>query len=73
MVSFVDRQILTLLFDPIRRTLRISDTQVSLLSGFAFAFLYSLLGMNPRRPPGGSPTAGHHHWAILHSDLKGRP
>lgn len=44
-VSFVDRQILTLLFDPIRRTLQISDTQVSLLSGFAFAFLYSLLGI----------------------------
>jgi hypothetical protein len=62
MVSFVDRQILTLLFDPIRRTLRISDTQVSLLSGFAFAFLYSLLGMTPtpawRIADGGSPSLG---------------
>ncbi len=43
--SFVDRQILTLLFSPIKRDLQITDTQVSLLSGLAFAGLYALLGI----------------------------
>ena len=43
--SFVDRQILTLLFTPIKHDLDISDTQVSLLSGIAFAGLYALLGI----------------------------
>ena len=47
--SFVDRQILTLLFGPIKRDLAISDTQVSLLSGIAFAGLYALLGISIAR------------------------
>ena len=34
--SFIDRQILTLLIEPIRRDLHVSDTQVSLLGGLAF-------------------------------------
>ncbi len=44
-VSFIDRQILNLLVEPIRGDLRISDTQISLLQGFAFAIFYSLLGV----------------------------
>jgi MFS family permease len=43
-LSFVDRQILSLLVIPIRRDLHISDTQVSLLMGFSFALFYSLFG-----------------------------
>jgi MFS family permease len=43
--SFVDRSILTLLVGPIRADLGISDTQISLLHGFAFAFFYTLLGI----------------------------
>ena len=43
--SFVDRTILSLLVGPIRADLRISDTQVSLLHGFAFAIFYTLLGI----------------------------
>ena len=43
--SFVDRQILALMVGPIRRDLGISDTQMSLLMGLAFAVLYSLLGL----------------------------
>ena len=43
--SFVDRQILTLLFTPIKQDLNITDTEVSLLSGLAFAGLYALLGI----------------------------
>jgi len=43
--SFIDRSILTLLVGPIRADLGISDTQVSLLHGLAFAIFYTLLGI----------------------------
>ena len=43
--SFIDRSILTLLVGPIRVDLGISDTQVSLLHGMAFAIFYTLLGI----------------------------
>ncbi|MGH7817376.1 MAG: spinster family MFS transporter [Candidatus Binatia bacterium] len=43
--SFVDRQILSLLVQPIRRDLEISDTQMSLLLGFSFAVFYSFFGI----------------------------
>lgn len=43
--SFIDRQILTLLIEPIRRDLHVSDTQVSLLGGLAFTIFYTTLGM----------------------------
>lgn len=45
MVAFIDRQILSLLVQPIRHDLGISDTQISLLAGFAFAIFYSILGV----------------------------
>lgn len=44
-VSFVDRQIMALMIEPIRRDLGINDTQVSLLIGLAFAIFYVLLGV----------------------------
>ncbi|MDG1988363.1 MAG: MFS transporter [Halieaceae bacterium] len=44
-VSFIDRQILNLLVEPIKGDLGISDTQISLLQGLAFAIFYSLLGV----------------------------
>jgi len=43
--SFIDRQILSLLIEPIRADLDISDTQVSLLAGIAFTLFYTLLGV----------------------------
>ncbi|MGH9753634.1 MAG: spinster family MFS transporter [Blastocatellia bacterium] len=43
--SFIDRQILSLLVQPIRRDLGISDTGVSLLMGFSFAVFYSFFGI----------------------------
>jgi MFS family permease len=43
--SYMDRQILTLLIEPIRRDLAISDTQVSLLSGLAFALCYCIAAL----------------------------
>jgi MFS family permease len=44
-LSYTDRQVLTLLVDPIRRDLGISDTQVSLLLGSAFAVVYGIAGI----------------------------
>ena len=44
-VGFVDRQILTLLVEPLRRDLGITDTQFSLLSGLAFTLFYTLMGV----------------------------
>jgi len=44
-LSYTDRQILSLLIDPIRSELAITDTQISLLQGLAFALIYSIAGM----------------------------
>ncbi len=43
--SAIDRQILTLLVKPIRADLGLSDSEISLLMGFAFAFLFALAGL----------------------------
>lgn len=43
--SFVDRQILSLLVEPIRADLQISDFQMGLLQGMAFALFYTILGL----------------------------
>ncbi len=45
MLSFVDRQILSLLVRPIKQDLHISDTSVGLLQGLAFALFYTLMGL----------------------------
>jgi MFS family permease len=44
-LSYVDRQILSMLVDPIKADLDISDTQIGLLQGFAFAVFYTLVGI----------------------------
>jgi MFS family permease len=44
-LSYTDRQVLSLLVDPIRGDLDISDTQVSLLLGTAFAVIYGIAGI----------------------------
>jgi MFS family permease len=44
-LSFVDRQILSLLVGPIKRDLMISDTRIGLLLGFAFAVFYTFAGL----------------------------
>ncbi len=45
MFSFVDRQILSLLVPSIKRDLGVSDTQVGLLQGVAFALFYAFMGL----------------------------
>lgn len=44
-VALVDRQILSLMVKPIRADFGITDTQLSLLAGFAFVLFYSTLGL----------------------------
>src|SRR5271169_1284871 len=44
-LSFVDRQILSLLVGPMKRDLAISDTRIGLLQGVAFALFYGLMGL----------------------------
>jgi len=43
--SFLDRQIMALLIEPIRADMEISDTQISLLLGLAFSIFYTVLGI----------------------------
>jgi MFS family permease len=44
-LSFIDRQILSLLVEPIKRDMVISDTQMSLLMGLSFALFYTICGI----------------------------
>jgi MFS family permease len=44
-LSFVNRQILSLLVAPIKHDLLISDTRIGLLQGFAFAVFYTFAGL----------------------------
>jgi MFS family permease len=44
-LSYTDRQILSLLVDPLRADLGLSDTQVSIVQGAAFAVLYAFAGL----------------------------
>ena len=44
-LSFVDRQVLSLMIVPIQKDLGIGDFQASLLSGFAFALFYTFFGI----------------------------
>jgi MFS family permease len=45
MIATVDRGILTLLVQPIRAHLGISDTQFTILNGWAFVSVYAILGL----------------------------
>jgi predicted MFS family arabinose efflux permease len=44
-VSWIDRQVLNILAEPIKRDLHLADWQVGVMSGFAFALCYSTIGM----------------------------
>lgn len=43
--NFLDRQIVNILAEPIRKDLGLSDTQIGLMTGLAFALFYTLLGL----------------------------
>lgn len=44
-LSFADRQVLSLLVEPIKRDLHITDVQASLLQGLAFSLIYASAGI----------------------------
>ena len=44
-VNFLDRQVVNILAEPIKRDLKISDTQLGLMTGLAFAIFYTILGL----------------------------
>jgi predicted MFS family arabinose efflux permease len=44
-INYVDRQIITILQDPIKRDLGLTDTQLGLLTGLSFALFYAVLGV----------------------------
>ena len=44
-LSYVDRQILSILMEPIRKEFNFGDTELGLLSGVAFAIFYATLGI----------------------------
>ena len=43
--NFVDRQVMTILIEPIKTEFGATDTQMGLLSGLAFALFYATLGI----------------------------
>ncbi|NNP73555.1 MFS transporter [Acinetobacter defluvii] len=43
--SFIDRQILALMIEPIKADLNLTDTQFSLLHGLAFSLFYAFMGL----------------------------
>lgn len=43
--NFLDRQVINILAEPIKRDLGLADWQIGLMSGFAFAIFYSVLGV----------------------------
>lgn len=44
-VSFIDRQLLALLVEPVKETMELSDTQMSLLLGLAFGIFYTFMSV----------------------------
>ena len=45
MLNQIDRQVINILAEPIRRDLGLADWQLGLMSGFAFALFYTVLGI----------------------------
>jgi len=45
LLHLVDRQIMAILAEPIKKDLHFSDTQIGLLTGLGFSFIYSVLGI----------------------------
>ncbi len=44
-LNFLDRQIVNILAEPIKNDLKLSDTQLGLMTGLAFALVYTVLGI----------------------------
>lgn len=60
MVAFIDRQIINLLVEDIKADLQVTDTQISLLQGLAFALFYAIAAV----PLGRLADSGNRRWII---------
>ena len=68
--SFIDRTTISLIVEPMKRDLHISDTQIGMLQGLAFALLYTFLGLpiarlSDRHSRRGIIAAGVFVWSIM--------
>jgi MFS family permease len=68
--SFIDRSTIALLVEPMKRDLQISDTQVGMLQGLAFALLYTFLALpiarlSDRHSRRGIIAVGVFIWSIM--------
>jgi MFS family permease len=68
--SFIDRTTISLLVEPMKRDLHISDTQIGMLQGMAFALLYTFLALpiarlSDRHSRRGIIAAGVLIWSIM--------
>jgi MFS family permease len=68
--SFIDRTTISLIVEPMKRDLQISDTQMGMLQGLAFALLYTFLGLpiarlSDRHSRRGIIAAGVFIWSIM--------
>ena len=43
--SFIDRQVLSILLEPVKQEFGASDTEMGLLTGLAFGLIYAMLGV----------------------------
>jgi MFS family permease len=59
-LSFVDRAIMSVVVEPMRRDLAMTDAQIGILQGLAFAFIYALIGL----PIGRLAERGNRLWII---------
>lgn len=62
-LAYVDRSILTIIVEPVQADLRINDTQIGLLHGFAFVIFYVTLGI----PLGYMADRSNRKWLIAGS------
>jgi len=68
--SFIDRTTISLIVEPMKRDLQISDTQIGMLQGLAFALLYTFLGLpiarlSDRHSRRGIIAVGVFVWSIM--------
>lgn len=64
-LNFVDRQILTILIQPIKEEFNFTDAQLGMLGGLAFAFLYSTLGIPIARLADRTSRVAIISWSLL--------
>ena len=71
--NFIDRQILSILLEPVKADLGLSDTAMGMLTGFAFAMFYATLGIPIARYADRSKSPQSHCAGFRHLEFLHRP